>query len=117
MLLRLCVFTLVFIGSACSVQSQSLFTQESEGLTVNLTSEAIEAAVITEGALWLKLTTSGSSQLAATGKADLGSEVMIRVLGHEALSMMVVHDLAPERLVIKNPSPELKAAINTMSPF
>jgi len=111
MLLRLCVFTLVIIGSACSVQSQPVNAQESEGLMVNLTSEAIEAAILSEGAIWLKLTPSGSSQLAATAKDNLGSQVMIRVLGHEALSMMVVHDMASERLVIRNPSPELKAAI------
>ena len=113
MLLRLCVFTLMIIGAACSVQSQPVNAQESEGLTVNLTSEAIEAAVISEGAIWLKLTPSGSSQLAATAKDNLGSQVMIHVLGHAALSMMVVQDMASERLVIRNPSPELKAVLTS----
>ncbi len=111
MLLRLCVFTLVIIGPACSVQSQPVNAQESQGMVVNLTSEAIEAAVISEGAIWLKLTPSGNSRLADTAKGNMGSQVMIRVLGHEALSMMVVHDIASERLVITGPSPELKAAI------
>ncbi len=111
MLLRLCVFTLVITGTACSVQSQSVNAQESKSVTVNLTSEAIEAAVLSEGVIWLKLTPSGSNQLAATAKDNLGGKVMIQILGHEAVSLMVVHEMASERLVVNTPSPELKAAI------
>lgn len=111
MLLRLCVFTLVIIGSACSAQSQPVNAQESSRAIVNLTDEAIEAAALSEGAIWLKLTPSGSNQLAAMSRDSLGDRVMIHVLGHEAMSMMVVHEMPSERLVIQNPSPELTSAI------
>ncbi len=78
---------------------------------VNLTSDAIEAAILSEGVIWLKLTPSGSNQLAAIAKDNPGSKVMIHVLGHEAVSLIVVHEMVSERLVINTPSPELKAAI------
>lgn len=80
-------------------------------MRINLTGDAIETAILSEGAIWLKLTPSGSNQLATTTRDNMGNRVMIHVLGHEALSLMVVHDMPSERLVIKNPSPELKAAI------
>ncbi len=111
MYLKLCVFTLVIIGSACSVQSQPSNAQASNGITLNLTGDAIETAILSEGAVWLKLTPSGSNQLATTFRDNLDNRVMVHVLGHEALSLMVVHEMASERLVIKNPSPELKAAL------
>lgn len=112
MLLRLFAFTLVIIGSACSAQLQQAHAQESNAVTINLTGDAIEAAVLSEGAIWLKLTSSGSNQLTATTKDNLGNRVMVHVLGHKALSLMVVHEIASDRLVIKTPSPELKAAID-----
>lgn len=111
MLLRLIVFTLVIMGSACSTQSQQAHAQESNAVTIDLTGDAIEAALLSEGAIWLKLTPSGSDQLATTTKDNLGHRVMVRVLGYKALSLMVVHEIASDRLVIKTPSPELKAAI------
>lgn len=111
MLLRLFVFTLVIMGSACSAQSQQAHAQVSNVVTINLTGDAIEAAILSDGAIWLKLTPSGSNQLATTTKNNLGNRVMVNVLGHKALSLMVVHEIASDRLVVKNPSPELKAAI------
>ncbi|UQG59375.1 hypothetical protein MIH18_16820 [Marinobacter sp. M3C] len=111
MLLRLFVFTLVIMGAACSNHSQQAHAQESNAVTVNLAADAIEAAILSEGAIWLKLTPSGSHQLATTTKDNLGNRVMVHVLGYKALSLMVVHEIASDRLVIKSPSPELKAAI------
>lgn len=111
MLLRLLVFTLVIVGTACSTQSHLAHAQESNAVTINLTGDAIEAAVLSEGAIWLKLTPSGSNQLAAASRDNLGSRVMVHVLGHKALSIMAVHEIASDRLVIKTPSPELKTAI------
>lgn len=111
MLLRLFVFTLVIIGSACSTQSQQAHAHENSAVTINLTGDAIEAAVLSEGTLWLKLTPSGSNQLATATKDNLGNRITIHVLDHQALSLMVVHELPMERLIIKAPSPELKAAI------
>lgn len=111
MLLRLFVFTLAIIGSVCSSQSQQAHAQENSAVAINLTGDAIEAAVLSDGTLWLKLKPSGSNQLAIATMENLGNRVTIHVLGHQALSFMVVHKLPIERLVIKAPSPELKAAI------
>lgn len=111
MLLRLLVFTLLVIGTACSTQTQHAHAQESHAATVNLTEDAIEAAIISDGAIWLKLTPSGSNQMATMTRDRLGNRVMVNVLGHEAMSLMVVHEIVSDRLVIKSPSQELKAAI------
>lgn len=111
MLLRQLGFTLAIIGSACSTQSQQAHSQENSAFTINLTGEAIEAAVLSEGTLWLKLTPSGRNRLVTATKDNLGKRVTIHVLDHQALSLIVVHELPMERLAIKAPSPKLKAAI------
>lgn len=111
MLLRLLVFSLVVIGIACSTQTQHAHAQESDAANINLNGDAIEAAIISEGAIWLKLTPSGSNQMAAMTRDSLGTRVMVNVLGHEAISIMVFHEIVSDRLVIKSPSEDLKAAV------
>lgn len=111
MLLRLLVCTLLVFGTACSTQTQHAHAQERHAATINLTEDAIEAAIISDGAIWLKLTPSGSSQMAMMTRNNLGNRVMVNVLGHEAISLMVVHEIVSNRLVIKSPSEDLKAAV------
>lgn len=110
-LLRLLVCTLLIIGAVCGAPSQQAQAQESSAVAIKLTEDAITAAILSEGTLWLKLTPSGSNQLATATKDNLGNRVTIHVLDHQALSLMVVHELPLDKLVIKAPSPELKAAI------
>ncbi|HDZ38026.1 MAG TPA: hypothetical protein ENH62_07040 [Marinobacter sp.] len=111
MLLRLLVFTLAIIGMACSTQSLQVHAQESNAASIDLTGDAIEAAILSDGAIWLKLTPSGSNQMATTTRDNLGNRVMVHVLGHKALSLMVVHEIVSDRLVIKSPSQDLDKAI------
>lgn len=111
MLLRLLAFSLVVIGTACSAQAEHAHAQESHAATINLSEDAIEAAIISDGAIWLKLTLSGSSQIATMTGDNLGNRVIVNVLGHEAISLMVVHEIVSDRLVIKSPSEDLKAAV------
>lgn len=111
MLLRLLVTSLVTVIAACSAHPQPAHAQKSESSTVYLQDDAIEAAALSDGALYVKLTPSGINQMVRKSKANFGNLLTVYVLDQEAVSFSVVHALEANRLSIPNPSPELKTAI------
>lgn len=97
--------------AACGTHPQPAHAQESKSSTVYLQDNAVEAAALSDGALYVKLTPSGTKQLASKANANFGNLITIYVLGHEAVSYSVVHTLEVDRLSIPTPSPELQMAI------
>ncbi len=112
MFLRLWALVLVFFTTACSFQVQKLSAQTNAGPTVDVTEDMIQSAVLlSERDILLKLTQAGRNKLAAITKEQLGNKIRIHVLGYEAISATVFHEINSGQLVIKDPSPDLEAEL------